>query len=180
MKIRKRHRASLIASFCLLFLSCRSQQTNSQQSPAKLHEMKTPAVIRSEEEWKKILSPQEYKVLREAGTDYPFTGKYTDLDQAGNYYCRACGNLLFHSGEKYHSGCGWPAFFDTADSSAIITRLDESHGMVRVEVLCGKCHSHLGHVFEDGPKDKTGLRYCINSTSLDFNSGAKAGEPDKK
>lgn len=131
-------------------------------------ELKPATITRTEDEWKKILTPQEYHVLREAGTDRPFTGQYTDTDDAGNYYCKACGNLLFRSDEKYHSGCGWPAFFDTADSSAVVTRLDDSHGMLRVEVLCGKCHSHLGHVFEDGPRDKTGIRYCINSSSLQF------------
>lgn len=123
----------------------------------------------TEQEWKKILTDEEYHVLREAGTDRPFTGKYTDHDDAGNYYCKACGNLLFTSDTKYHSSCGWPSFYDNVGESAVELRADTSLGMTRIEVLCKNCHSHLGHVFEDGPRDKTGLRYCINSTSIDFN-----------
>jgi peptide-methionine (R)-S-oxide reductase len=130
--------------------------------------MDNATVNRSEEEWKNILTDEEYRVLREAGTERPFTGKYTDHDAEGNYYCKACGNLLFTSETKYHSGCGWPAFYDKAGNSAVETRVDHSHGMTRIEVLCKNCHSHLGHIFEDGPRDKTGMRYCINSVSLDF------------
>ena len=168
MQTIKPLKIAFIAVFCVLFLSCKSQQTDHKPNPTKPDNMKPATVIKSEEEWKKILTPQEYEVLRQAGTDYPFTGKYTSFDKEGNYYCKACGNLLFHSGEKFKSGCGWPAFFDTADSNSVITHIDDSHGMVRIEVLCARCHSHLGHVFEDGPTDKTGLRYCINSTSIDF------------
>ena len=130
--------------------------------------MNAPEVIKTDEEWKNILTDEEYHVLREAGTDRPFTGKYTDTEDNGNYYCKACGNLLFTSDTKYHSGCGWPAFYDNAGNSAVEMRVDNSFGMARIEVLCKKCHSHLGHVFEDGPRDKTGLRYCINSSSIDF------------
>ena len=123
---------------------------------------------RPEAEWKKMLTDEEFHVLREAGTERPFTGKYTDTDESGNYACKACGNLLFTSETKYHSGCGWPAFYDNAGNSAVETRLDYSHGMTRIEVVCKQCSSHLGHVFEDGPRDKTGLRYCINSICLNF------------
>lgn len=130
--------------------------------------MDSSKVIKTEEEWKKILSDEEYNVLREAGTERPFTGKYTDMKADGNYYCKACGNLLFTSETKYHSGCGWPAFYDNAGNSAVEMRTDNSYGMERIEVLCKKCHSHLGHIFDDGPKDKTGMRYCINSISMDF------------
>lgn len=130
--------------------------------------MQEAEVNKPEEQWKQILTPEEYKVLREAGTEYPYTGKYTDFDGKGNYYCKACGNLLFSSDTKYHSGCGWPAFYDIATGDAVITCADSSAGMNRIEVLCKKCHSHLGHVFPDGPQDKTGLRYCINSVSIDF------------
>jgi peptide-methionine (R)-S-oxide reductase len=130
--------------------------------------MNQPEIIKTDEEWKQMLTDEEYYVLRQSGTERPFTGKYTDEDAAGNYYCKACGNLLFTSETKYHSGCGWPAFFDKAGNTAVETRLDKSHGMTRIEVVCKKCHSHLGHVFEDGPRDKTGLRYCINSVSIDF------------
>lgn len=130
--------------------------------------MDTTPVLKTEPEWKQILTDEEYAVLRQAGTERPFTGKYTDADDKGNYYCKACGNLLFTSETKYHSGCGWPAFYDIAGNSAVETRMDHSHGMTRIEVVCKRCQSHLGHVFEDGPRDKTGLRYCINSISLDF------------
>ena len=132
--------------------------------------MQNSEINKTEAEWKKVLTDEEYQVLREAGTERPFTGKYTDLKADGNYYCKACGNLLFTSDTKFHSGCGWPAFYDNAGNTAVETRMANSFGMARVEVLCKKCHSHLGHVFEDGPTDKTGLRYCINSISLDFKS----------
>jgi methionine-R-sulfoxide reductase len=160
-------------------LSSSKCQTNSAQkssnssspnvsSTLKKQNMDTTEVIKTEEEWKQILTDEEYHVLREAGTDRAFTGKYTDHKEDGNYYCKACGNLLFTSETKYHSGCGWPAFYDNAGNSAVETRIDNSYGMTRIEVVCKKCKSHLGHVFEDGPRDKTGLRYCINSTSIDF------------
>ena len=130
--------------------------------------MEEDYIKKTDEEWKKMLTDEEFYVLREAGTERPFMGKYTDEDATGNYYCKACGNLLFTSETKYHSGCGWPAFFDKAGNSAVETKMDYSHGMTRIEVVCKQCHSHLGHVFEDGPRDKTGLRYCINSISLNF------------
>ena len=160
----------------LFFVKCKSNHNNEtkntiiQTSPTSKNttNMDTTKVIKTEEEWKSILTDEEYHVLREAGTDRAFTGKYTDYNGDGNYYCKACGNLLFTSETKYHSGCGWPAFYDNAGNSAVEVRVDNKFGMSRIEVLCKKCNSHLGHVFEDGPRDKTGLRYCINSTSIDF------------
>ncbi|MFD4367716.1 peptide-methionine (R)-S-oxide reductase MsrB [Rhodococcus sp. NPDC058521] len=126
-----------------------------------------PEVVRTEDEWRKRLSPEEYAVLREAGTERPFTGEYTDTETAGSYRCRACDAELFRSTEKFHSHCGWPSFFDPADSDAVILREDSSLGMRRVEVLCKKCRSHLGHVFEgEGYPTPTDQRYCINSISL--------------
>lgn len=126
-----------------------------------------PEVVHTEDEWRNQLSPEEYAVLREAGTERPFTGKYTDTDTAGSYRCRACDAELFRSTEKFHSHCGWPSFFDPADSEAVILREDSSLGMRRVEVLCKNCHSHLGHVFEgEGYPTPTDQRYCINSISL--------------
>lgn len=121
-----------------------------------------------EKDWKEKLTPEQYHVLREKGTERPFTGKYDLHFEKGSYYCAGCGSKLFDSGSKYDSGCGWPAFYQTAEKGAVVEKLDRSHGMVRTEVLCGNCGGHLGHVFPDGPRDKTGMRYCINSISLDF------------
>ncbi|NLE78678.1 MAG: peptide-methionine (R)-S-oxide reductase MsrB [Rhodococcus sp.] len=126
-----------------------------------------PEIVRTEDEWRQRLGPEEYAVLRQAGTERPFVGQYTDTETAGIYRCRACDAELFRSTEKFHSHCGWPSFFDPADSDAVILREDSSMGMRRVEVLCKKCHSHLGHVFEgEGYPTPTDQRYCINSISL--------------
>ena len=124
-------------------------------------------ITRSEEEWRIALDPESYYVLREKGTERPFTGKYYKNNDEGTYVCKACGTSLFTSQTKYDSGCGWPSFYDALDKGAIETTVDRSHGMNRTEITCAKCGGHLGHVFEDGP-NPTGLRYCINSLSLDF------------
>lgn len=127
----------------------------------------TPRVVKSEQEWQAQLSPDEYAVLRQAGTERPFTGEYTDTKTTGVYECRACGAELFRSDTKFESHCGWPSFYDPADSDAVLLREDRSMGMRRIEVLCGSCHSHLGHVFEgEGYDTPTDQRYCINSISL--------------
>lgn len=124
-------------------------------------------IVKSEEEWKKELSPEQYKVLRQQGTERAFTGKYWDHHEKGMYICAACGLELFDSQTKYDSGSGWPSFYQPADKEVVSETHDTSYGMNRVEVHCARCGGHLGHVFEDGP-DPTGLRYCINSLSLDF------------
>lgn len=117
-------------------------------------------------EWKKYLNEDLYAVAREASTERPFTGQYNEFDVKGNYYCAACGNHLFYSTSKFASSCGWPSFFE-ADKEGVSYKRDSSHGMERIEVLCKRCDSHLGHVFNDGPQ-LTGMRYCMNSISLDF------------
>ena len=124
-------------------------------------------INKPEEQWKLELDPESYYVLREKGTEQPFTGKYDNFFEEGMYVCKACSNPLFTSKTKYNSGCGWPAYYDAIDKGAIETKTDYAHGMIRTEIMCAKCRSHLGHVFEDGP-DPTGLRYCVNSLSLDF------------
>jgi peptide-methionine (R)-S-oxide reductase len=124
-------------------------------------------VTKSEEDWKKELTEEEYRVLREKGTERAFSGKYDDFKDVGTFNCNACGNPVFYSSAKFESGCGWPSFFEPVSDKSLVLSEDSSHGMVRTEVTCGSCGSHLGHVFDDGPPP-TGKRYCINSVSLQF------------
>jgi len=136
----------------------------------------TSKVAMSDEEWKKILPGDVYSVARQKGTERPWTSKYESFFDKGTYYCAVCGNALFKSDTKFESGCGWPSFYEPISKSSIIYTPDNTYGMNRTEVMCGRCKSHLGHVFEDGPPP-TGLRYCINGVVLDF---AKAKEAEKK
>lgn len=132
--------------------------------------MSDETTTRTEEDWRQTLTPEQYRVLRQAGTERPFTGKYWDYKGEGVYACAGCGQELFTSNEKFDSSCGWPSFFDAMDPENIVKREDNSLGMHRVEVLCRRCGGHLGHLFDDGPRP-TGERYCINSVSLDFKPG---------
>jgi peptide-methionine (R)-S-oxide reductase len=122
----------------------------------------------SEDEWKKKLSPEQYRVLREKGTEAPFTGELLENHETGEYTCAACGQVVFTSDKKFESGSGWPSFFDAASSSAIKLQDDDTHGMHRVEITCANCGGHLGHVFNDAPQTPTGQRFCINSAALEF------------
>jgi peptide-methionine (S)-S-oxide reductase len=141
-------------------VSCTIPAEQKPENDGKLRE-----IPRTEEEWRAILSDEEYYVLRQAGTERPFFNEYVDTETDGEYRCRACGNLLFDSSTKYHSGCGWPSFTEALPGATTYHR-DLSHGMVRVEVRCARCESHLGHVFPDGPREAGGMRYCMNSLSL--------------
>ncbi len=133
---------------------------------------------KTEDQWRVELSPQEYHVLREAGTERAFTGEYTDTETTGVYSCRACGAELFRSAEKFHSGCGWPSFFSPLAGDSIVEIEDRSMGMVRTEVRCAACGSHLGHVFAgEGYDTPTDLRYCINSVSLRLDAVTTADAP---
>jgi len=130
-------------------------------------------VNRTEEEWKKILPADVFYVARQKGTERAYTSKYEKFSDVGTYYCAVCGNPLFRSDTKFESGCGWPSFYEPVSKTSVIYLKDETFGMERTEVECGKCKSHLGHVFEDGPPP-TGLRYCINGVVLDFKKAEEA------
>lgn len=146
----------------LFFLIVISQSVNAQDNNTM-----NKKVDKTEAEWKEILSPQQYTVLREKGTDRPGDGGYTKHFEKGTYHCAACDAQLFESGTKYESHCGWPSFDDAIEGSVSYV-LDKTHGMLRTEIICTSCDGHLGHIFDDGPQDTTGKRYCVNTTSLRF------------
>ena len=125
-------------------------------------------VEKTDAEWRQQLDPEQYRILRQAGTERPYVGEYTDTEEPGTYNCAGCGEELFTNDTKFHSGCGWPAFFAPSKEGVVEAHEDNSFGMRRVEVLCESCGGHLGHVFNDAPHMPGGLRYCINSKSLDF------------
>lgn len=152
----------------LTFSSCQSQE---KKEVAK-KEVTTTKIQKTDAEWKKELTPEQYEVLRKKGTERAFTGEYYNHFEKGKYVCAACGNVLFNSDAKFDSDCGWPSF-DQAIKGSVIYKEDSSFGMVRTEVMCAKCGGHLGHVFDDGPKGTTGKRFCTNSVSIKF-------EPAKK
>ena len=138
-----------------------------QVAPAQETSSMDKKINKTEAEWKEILTPQQYYILRQKGTDMPGDGGYTQHFEKGTYHCAACDAQLFESGTKYESHCGWPSFDDAIDG-AVEYHLDKSHGMIRTEITCSRCGGHLGHVFDDGPRDTTGKRFCVNTTSLRF------------
>lgn len=151
----------VVAAFPLF--SCaqkKEKQSNSSQKQIFM-------IQKSDDEWKKELSAEEYHILREKGTERAFTGKYYKHNETGIYHCAACNSPLFSSETKYESGSGWPSYWEPVSEKAIVEEIDKSHGMIRTEIMCATCGGHLGHSFNDGPKP-TGIRYCINSASLDF------------
>ena len=129
----------------------------------------TEKIVKTDAEWRQQLTPEQYAVTRQAATERPFTGKYVHNKADGTYRCVACGQPLFSSETKFESGTGWPSFWDVIEQGNVELREDNSYGMHRIEAVCSRCGSHLGHVFDDGPHDKTGQRYCINSAALSFN-----------
>lgn len=125
-------------------------------------------LVRSDEQWRDALTPEQYAVLRQQGTERPFSGQYVDTTTPGVYRCAGCATELFTSSDKFDHGCGWPSFSDVIGAGAVETVRDSSHGMIRTEVVCAACGGHLGHVFDDGPRERGGLRYCINSVAIDL------------
>jgi peptide-methionine (R)-S-oxide reductase len=172
----------MILLFATLSLqSCFSQNTTkkdtmeNKNNPSYSHTDKNKVVM-SNDAWKNILAPEVYNIAREKGTERPYSSKFENSKEIGTYYCAVCGNALFKSDTKFDSGCGWPSFYEPVSKSSIIYLSDNTLGMKRTEVECGRCKSHLGHVFDDGPPP-TGLRYCINGVVLDFE---KAQAAEKK
>jgi peptide-methionine (R)-S-oxide reductase len=149
-----------------------SEKPNAGKSPVYSHTDSSKVTV-TDKDWKKILSPEVYDVARLKGTERPFTSKFETSKEIGTYYCAVCGNPLFQSDTKFDSGCGWPSFYEPISKTSIVYHTDKTLGMVRTEVTCGRCKSHLGHVFDDGPPP-TGLRYCINGVVLDFEKAKTA------
>jgi peptide-methionine (R)-S-oxide reductase len=181
-----KHAFFMMGCLVLLLSSC-AQNTNTPKNYSVMDSIQnlgkdtmpennndsTPKVVKTEEEWKKLLPKDVYYVARMKGTERPWTSEFENSKETGTYYCKACGNPLFKSDTKFESGCGWPSFYQPVSKTSILYTPDSSHGMVRTEVTCGRCDAHLGHVFDDGPPP-TGLRYCINGVILDFKKAQAA------
>lgn len=164
--------ATFLLILPFLFTGCVSRPGQAAAPVGKAETMNVDKLVKTETEWKRELTPEQYRVLREKGTERPFTGEYNNHKEPGTYSCAGCGQDLFESDTKFESHCGWPSFWDAMDKTRVAYHEDFSHGMHRVEVTCSRCGGHLGHIFDDGPRP-TGKRFCINSASLKFR---KAGE----
>lgn len=173
MRINMASKLFLFSSLSLLFHNCSNKtKTNNLDNKIENSAMSltnsNSKLPETEEKWKERLTPEEFHILREKGTERPYSGEYYNHNKSGIYVCKGCGTELFKSEAKFDAHCGWPSFYEGIDKSKIKETIDRSHGMIRTEVTCANCGGHLGHVFDDGPQDKTGLRYCINSVSLGF------------
>lgn len=169
-----------LGAVCALATACAEEKKPESTKTKSAMETSKPAVVKSEEEWRKKLTPEQFEVMREKGTERPFGAEYEKFEKQGEgtYYCAGCGAELFTSSEKFHSGCGWPSFYDQAKAKNVQETPDYSHGMARIETTCKRCGAHLGHVFErEGFKTPTDRRYCINAVALVF--VPKGGTPPK-
>jgi peptide-methionine (R)-S-oxide reductase len=182
--MKKIFQSALLLMFVTFMQQCSYSQNAEKKTIMTTNDKKNPVYSRtdsskvelSDEEFRKFLPSDVFQIARMKGTERPWSSKFEDFDEVGTYYCAVCGNPLFLSDTKFESGCGWPSFYQPVTKGSIIYEADNSHGMRRTEVMCGRCKSHLGHVFEDGPPP-TGLRYCINGVVLDFD---KAQAAEKK
>ena len=166
--------ALIVVLFVFIANQIKLMDSRSNEEPVASN-TDTDKIVLSNEEWEKRLSPEVFHIAREKGTERPWSSKYEKFNEIGTYYCAVCGNALFESDTKFESGCGWPSFYKPISKTSIVYAADNSYGMHRTEVTCGKCGSHLGHVFDDGPPP-TGLRYCINGVVLDFEKAKQAEE----